>query len=94
MKFTEIAYRIAAAKKKRRNKYALPKSHKLVNDGKNHFPVNDEAHARNALSRMMQYERAPKWFDGKLTQLRNIIIKQVKARHKGIDVEATPRKIS
>lgn len=93
MDFIEIAFRIAA-EKKRRNKYALPKSHKLVNDGRDHFPVHDEAHARNALSRMMQYERVPKWFDGKLTQLRNIIIRQVKIRHKDIDVEATPRKTS
>lgn len=83
-----IASRIAKSK----GKCCLKSNHRLVNDGKDHYPINSLAQARNALSRVMQHEVVPPWFDGTLTQLRKIVIDCVKDNYESIDVEIKPRK--
>ena len=93
MDIIDIAYRIAAGKKKKpAKKYALGKNHRLVNDDRNHYPTHDAAHARNALSRVMQHDSVPSWFDGTITQLRRIVINNVKKKFPSIEVHTKPKK--
>ncbi len=47
----------------------FPSDHPKVKDGKNHFPIPDLAHARNALARVAQYDAPPDWWDGTLEEL-------------------------
>lgn len=84
-----IAYRIAA---KSRGKCCLKKTHKLVNDGKDHYPIKNVSQARNALSRVMGHESVPPWFDGTLTQLRRIVKSRVHKEFGSIDVDMSLRK--
>ena len=91
MDFYGIVYRIAA---KSRGKCCLKSSHKLVNDGKDHYPINSLKQARNALSRVMQHEKVPPWFDGTITQLRNIVKRCVQSEYESIDVQINPKKKS
>jgi hypothetical protein len=85
MDFYGIVYRIAGSDS--RGTCCLPAEHKRVKDGKDHFPVNSVSQARNALSRVMQYERVPKWFNGKLSTLRNIVKKRVHEEYPSINIE-------
>jgi len=66
--------------------FALPKEHAKVADNKNHFPINDESHARNALARANQYKKSPRWFKGNLDQLKKIVADSVKKKFSDIDV--------
>jgi hypothetical protein len=49
------------------------------------FPIPDEAHGRNALSRANQYSSAPKWYDGSLDSLVKAVHRKVKAKFPGIE---------
>jgi len=57
-----------------------------VKDDKDHFPINDEAHARNALARANQYDEAPSWYDGSLDELKKTVADAVKAKYPDIEV--------
>ena len=74
------------AEVRNRGKCVFPAEDDKVKDNKDHFPINDIDHARNALSRAGQYERAPKWFDGTLTELKDKIESVVKNEYPSIDV--------
>jgi hypothetical protein len=57
-----------------------------VSDGKDHFPIPDAAHARNALARVHQYSSAPSWYNGTLSSLQSAVSKAVHAKYPGIKI--------
>lgn len=57
-----------------------------VKDDKDHFPIDTENRARNALSRSTAYKRKPKWFNGTLTELKDAVKKAVKKAYPNIEV--------
>lgn len=66
-------------------------THPKVTDNKDHFPIDTEARARNALARANQFKKAPSWWKGSLQELLNAVARAVKKHYKGIEVskEAT-----
>ena len=58
----------------------------LVKDNKDHFPIDTEARARNALARVNQYSKSPPWWTGSLQELVNSVVRAVKKQYKGIEV--------
>lgn len=58
----------------------------LVNDKKDHFPINDENQARNALARASQYDTVPKWYEGTLKELVQKVHNKVKEEYPDIKV--------
>lgn len=57
-----------------------------VLDNADHFPINDKAHARNALARANQYSDAPSWYDGSLEELKKRVADAVKKAYPDIEV--------
>lgn len=60
-----------------------------ANTGKNksnkdHFPINDEDQARNALSRASDYHSAPPWYNGDLQSLVSAVARKVHGKYPGI----------
>jgi hypothetical protein len=53
-------------------------------DHKDHFPINDEGQARNALSRSHQYSSAPSWYKGSLKGLQDLVSRKVHSKYPGI----------
>lgn len=64
----------------------FPKEHPKVNDGKDHFPINDIEHGRNALAQAGKYDKAPEWYDGSLKELLTTIRKKVSEKFPSINV--------
>lgn len=64
--------------------FIFPKGSKYVKDGDDHFPAANEECARQAWSRVNQYDKAPPWFDGSLKQMMDIVAKHV--RGKGVEI--------
>jgi hypothetical protein len=58
-----------------------------VKDGKDHFPIPDEAHARNALQRVNQYSAAPDWYDGSLEEVKKKVMDAVKNKFPDIEID-------
>ena len=56
------------------------------------FPIPDESHARNALSRANQYSAAPSWYDGTLQSLVSRVHSAVKKKFPGIDTTKASEK--
>lgn len=97
MKYQEIA--VAASnfmkmaeeldpKAKVRNKgtAVFPADHPKVSDKKDHFPINNEDQARNALARANQYKKAPPWYSGTLQSLVSAVAKKVHSKYKEIEI--------
>lgn len=57
-----------------------------VLDNKDHFPINTESQARNALARASQYETVPDWYDGTLYELVKKVHNKVKRKYPEIKV--------
>lgn len=57
-----------------------------VLDDADHFPINTENRARNALARANQYSDSPKWYDGSLTELKKTVADAVKKAYPEIEV--------
>lgn len=57
-----------------------------VKDNADHFPIPDEAHARNALARAAQFSSVPPWYDGTLEELQAAVRRAVSKKFPGIDV--------
>jgi hypothetical protein len=57
-----------------------------VKDDKDHFPIPDAAHARNAISRVNQYSSVPSWYDGSLKELKAKVYSAVRSRYPGIKI--------
>jgi hypothetical protein len=69
-----------------RGKCVLPYEHSKVTDKKDHFPINSENQARNALARVNQYKKAPKWYEGSLEALVKTVANAVKKAYPDIKV--------
>lgn len=67
-------------------------THSKVKDNKDHFPMNSESQARNALARANQYDAAPSWYDGSLSSLVNAVVRAVKGKYKNIEVSDKSKK--
>lgn len=81
-------------KSRSRGNCCLPYDHLLVNDRKDHYPINSADQARNALSRVSQHSSVPPWFKGTLSSLKNIVRKKVKAKYPSIEVSTKKKKSS
>lgn len=57
-----------------------------VLDNADHFPINTEGRARNALARANQYSDAPSWYDGSLKELKKTVADAVKRAYPDIEV--------
>lgn len=78
--------RLPAGRKTRsRGSCVFPAESPSVKDTRDHFPIGDIAHARNALARVAQYRSAPSWYSGSLSSLRNAVRRAVKSRYPSID---------
>jgi hypothetical protein len=70
------------AKVRNRGTVCVPAS--SAKDKKDHFPINNEAQARNALARVHQYSKAPPWYSGSLKSLQELVSRKVHSKYKGI----------
>lgn len=69
-------------RKNMKNKsFACPDTHPKVKDKKDHFPIHDLAHGRNAMARVNQYSSAPPWWSGSLAELKNTVNRAVHSRY-------------
>jgi hypothetical protein len=75
------------AKTRNRGKCCCPAEHPKVNDKKDHYPINNEGQARNALSRVNQHKSAPSWWDGSVKSLIDTVYRCVKSHYKKIKVD-------
>lgn len=77
-----------AAKKDKRptTSFVFGPTHSKVKDHKGHYPINDEAHARNALSRVNQTKKAPPWWSGSVQELVSAVARAVKSKFPKIEV--------
>jgi len=80
------------AKSRSRGKCVFQSDDSKVKDNKDHFPINSVAQARNALARASQYDKAPKWYDGKLTSLVSAVSKAVHKEYPSIDETEASKK--
>ncbi len=69
-----------------RGDVVFPANSKKVKDNKDHFPINSEPQARNALSRVAQYSSVPPWYSGTLQELQATVRNAVKRKYKNIEV--------
>lgn len=80
------------AEVRNRGDVVFPANSKLVNDKKDHFPINNPAQARNALARAGQFSASPPWFNGSLKQLQDAISRAVKRKYPNINVGGKNKK--
>lgn len=71
-------------KAKVRNRGTVCVPAESAKDKKDHFPINDEDQARNALARVHQYDKAPPWYNGSLKSLQELVSRKVHSKYKGI----------
>lgn len=74
------------AKTRNRGDVVFPADSPKVTDDKDHFPINNQNQARNALARANQYKDSPKWYKGSLTDLVKKVATAVKKKYKDIEV--------
>jgi len=60
--------------------------HPKVTDNNDHFPLNSESQARNALARASQFSSSPKWWKGSLKELVSAVAGAVHKKYKDIEV--------
>lgn len=81
-------------KAKVRNRGTVCVPAESAKDKKDHFPINDEGQARNALARVHQYSSVPEWYSGSLSGLQALVARKVKAKYPKIDVGGKKEKKS
>lgn len=69
-----------------RGDVCFPAESPLVNDDKDHFPINSKSQSINALSRVNQYSESPKWFNGSLKKLKSIVVRKVHKKYPDIEI--------
>lgn len=74
------------AKVRSRGDCVFPAESNAVKDDKDHFPINDEGQARNALSRVNQYDSAPAWYSGDLSTMKKKVASAVRKKYPSIEV--------
>lgn len=72
--------------------FAVPASHPKNKGKKDKFPINDENHARNAISRVNQFSTAPDWWAGSVQELVNTVIRKVKNKFPKIEISDKAKK--
>lgn len=96
----EIFYTLAAKKKKLdpkakvRNRGTVVFPAASCKDKKDHFPINNEGQARNALARSHQYSSVPSWYSGSLSSLQEAVRRKVHAKYPGIEISKDKKKKS
>jgi len=66
----------------------FPSTHPKVNDGKDHYPIPDKTHGRSALQRLSQFKDSkPSWWEGSVEELKNAIVRAVKGKFPGMEIE-------
>lgn len=88
----KMAAKKKSTKKENRGDCVFQSTHPRIKDNKDHFPINSEAQARNALARVNQFEEAPPWYDGSLGSLVSSVVKAVKKKYKDIEVSESAKK--
>ena len=73
------------AEVRNRGDVVFPAGSSKVKDDKDHFPINSEPQARNALARASQYSSAPSWYEGSLDSLVKAVQRKVKGKYPGIE---------
>jgi hypothetical protein len=71
-------------KAKVRNRGTVCVPAESAKDKKDHFPINDEDQARNALARVHQYSSAPPWYSGSLKGLQDLVSRKVHSKYPSI----------
>ena len=86
---TEAAKKKEDPKAKVRNKpeCIFDNTSPKVTDNKDHFPINTEARARNALARANGFKKVPTWYKGSLESLLKAVTRAVKKKYKNIEVD-------
>lgn len=69
---------------KDRGDCVFPEDHPKNKSNKDHFTINNENQARNAISRANQYSSVPEWYNGSLQSLVSAVARKVKAKYPGI----------
>lgn len=78
----KIISRKLTYKEKQDSPCVFPKTHRKVKDNKDHYPIPDLAHARNALARCQQ--DIGDWFDGTAEELRAAVQRAVYKKFPGL----------
>ena len=73
-------------KARNRGTCCFPAESSSVKDNKDHFPINNENQARNALARASQYSSSPPWYSGSLSSLVGAVQRKVHGKYPGIKV--------
>lgn len=71
-------------KAKSRNRGIVCVPAESAKDKKDHFPINDEGQARNALARVQQFSAAPPWYKGSLEGLKALVSRKVHSKYPSI----------
>ncbi len=71
-------------KAKVRNRGTVCVPAESAKDKKDHFPINDEDQARNALARVHQYSSVPPWYSGNLKGLQDLVSRKVHSKYPSI----------
>ena len=95
-KYAEVADKSLVIEAKKKEKKKLDPKAKVRNRGtvcvpaesakdkKDHFPINDEGQARNALARVHQYSSSPAWYSGSLKGLQALVSRKVHSKYPSI----------
>lgn len=104
--FDQLAVRSLIVEAKKKEKKKLDPKAKVRNRGtvcvpassakdkKDHFPINDEGQARNALARVHQYSSSPPWYNGSLEGLQALVSRKVHAKYPSIGKSEKKKKSS
>jgi len=79
-------------KAKVRNRGTVVVPAEKAKDKKDHFPINDEDQARNALARVNQLKKAPEWWSGSLQSLVNAVTRKVHSKYPKIEISEDAKK--
>ncbi len=90
--FEKLAKGDPSAKVRNRGTCVFPAEHSQVKDNEDHFPINNEDEARNALARANQYSSAPEWYRGSLQSLVNAVARKVHSKYPGIEISEKSKK--
>lgn len=84
--FIKLAKKDPKAKVRNRGVCVFPAEHSNVKDDKDHFPINDQNQARDALARANQYTSVPDWYGGSLQSLVTAVARKVHSRYPNIEI--------
>lgn len=66
---------------------AVPASNPKVTDGKDHYPIATEAHAKSVLAKVTKFTNVPTWWKGTLPELVKIVTKNITSKYKTLAVK-------